>query len=322
MRLARHSNSTEQTASTSQPAAPSRVAASAHVSVPPSLFSSDVQQGLASSPTAVLPQSSGKLQSSSKLQFRPHANCQASSPVAPSGPETSRKLQIPSDADPHASDKTSGSFLGGAASISSGHDGSDALSGFKSLGPRSTLGRQSTARDQFASDARRSLTSKLPAESNLPEHELLESPASLSDSSTCLPSPMSDASACLSAAKSEDVASSRVSEQNHRKTMPGTSRFWLLAKSPAMDWLLGRDVAVEPSADLLTARGMGSTAGPNTPEISSPTSGLMTRRTRDMIDESADVGNRLPPIHFQPISTGNLGSLWSRCRDVASISSQ
>lgn len=51
-------------------------------------------------------------------------------------------------------------------------------------------------------------------------------------------------------------------------------------------------------------------------------SGQMSRRTLDMIAESGVVGNKLPPTLFQPISTSDLGGLWSRCRDVAGCAGQ
>lgn len=51
-------------------------------------------------------------------------------------------------------------------------------------------------------------------------------------------------------------------------------------------------------------------------------SGQMSRRTQDMIAESGVVGNKLPPTLFQPVSTNDLGGLWSRCRDVAGCAGQ
>ena len=51
-------------------------------------------------------------------------------------------------------------------------------------------------------------------------------------------------------------------------------------------------------------------------------SGKMSRQTKDMIADSAAVGNKLPPALFQPVSTLELAMLWSRCRDVAGSAGQ
>ena len=89
-----------------------------------------------------------------------------------------------------------------------------------------------------------------------------------------------------------------------------------------------------PAASL--GRHLGATLSPskitNLPDAHKPPAGLhdgqlrasgkMSRQTKDIIADSAAVGNKLPPALFQPVSTLELGMLWSRCRDVAGSAGQ